>query len=41
MYAELAKLRQRMNAVPHVEPTGAETFPDGTFPDALGSEPGR
>jgi hypothetical protein len=26
MYAELAELRQRMNAVRHVEPTGAETF---------------
>jgi hypothetical protein len=28
MYAELAALRQAMNAVPHVEPTGAETFDD-------------
>jgi hypothetical protein len=27
MYAELAKLRQAMNQVAHVEPTGAETFP--------------
>jgi hypothetical protein len=27
MYAELAALRQRMNDVPHVEPTGEETFP--------------
>ena len=27
MYAELATLRQRMNAVAHLEPTGAETFP--------------
>jgi hypothetical protein len=27
MYAALAALRQRMNAVAHVEPTGAETFP--------------
>ena len=26
MYAELAALRQRMNRVEHVEPTGAETF---------------
>jgi hypothetical protein len=26
MYLELAKLRQSMNAVEHVEPTGAETF---------------
>ena len=28
MYWELAKLRQRMNAVDHVEPTGEETFAD-------------
>jgi hypothetical protein len=28
MYAELAGLRQAMNAVQHVEPTGAETFDD-------------
>lgn len=27
MYAELAELRQRMNAVQHVEPTGDEEFP--------------
>jgi len=27
MYTELAALRQRMNAVAHVEPTGAERFP--------------
>jgi hypothetical protein len=27
MYDELARLRQRMNAVEHVEPTGAESFP--------------
>ena len=26
MYWELAQLRQRMNDVEHVEPTGAETF---------------
>jgi hypothetical protein len=26
MYWELAKLRQRMNNVEHVEPTGEETF---------------
>ena len=26
MYAELAELRQAMNQVPHVEPTGKETF---------------
>jgi hypothetical protein len=26
MYFELAKLRQSMNAVEHVEPTGEETF---------------
>jgi len=36
MYGELATLRQRMNAVPHVEPTGAEAFPDAASP-----EPGR
>jgi hypothetical protein len=28
MYAELAGLRQTMNAVPHVEPDGSEVFPD-------------
>ncbi len=28
MYAELAQLRQSMNAVPHVEPDGSEVFPD-------------
>ena len=34
MYAELAALRQRMNATAHVEPTGAETFPSSmTAPD--------
>jgi hypothetical protein len=27
MYAELAELRQQMNAVTHVEPTGDEVFP--------------
>ena len=27
MYAELAELRQRMNSVEHVEPTGDEEFP--------------
>jgi hypothetical protein len=27
MYAELARLRQRMNTVEHVEPTGDEVFP--------------
>lgn len=27
MYRELAKLRQRMNGVEHVEPTGEESFP--------------
>jgi hypothetical protein len=26
MYEELSRLRQRMNNVPHVEPTGDETF---------------
>ena len=28
MYAEMARLRQSMNQVEHVEPTGAETFDD-------------
>jgi hypothetical protein len=28
MYSELAQLRQRMNAVSHVEPTGDEVFPE-------------
>ena len=28
MYWELAHLRQRMNSVEHVEPTGDEVFPD-------------
>ncbi|OLE23954.1 MAG: hypothetical protein AUG49_14645 [Catenulispora sp. 13_1_20CM_3_70_7] len=28
MYLELARLRQAMNQVRHVEPTGTETFPD-------------
>jgi hypothetical protein len=32
MYWELAKLRQSMNAVEHVEPTGAETFEDSYEP---------
>jgi hypothetical protein len=32
MYAELAELRQRMNAVEHVEPTGAEEFPGNPAP---------
>ena len=27
MYAELAELRQKMNSVQHVEPTGNEEFP--------------
>ena len=26
MYWELSKFRQQMNAAPHVEPTGDETF---------------
>ncbi|WP_222262817.1 catalase family protein [Modestobacter marinus] len=37
MYAELAQLRQSMNAVPHVEPDGSEVFPD----DARGPEQQR
>jgi hypothetical protein len=32
MYAELADLRQSMNAVPHVEPDGSEVFPDDGRP---------
>jgi hypothetical protein len=28
MYDELASFRQRMNAVPHIEPTGDERFGD-------------
>lgn len=28
MYWELRRLRQTMNATPHIEPTGNETFPD-------------
>src|SRR3954454_10755725 len=39
MYWELARLRQSMNAVPHVEPTGAEAFPDAIAPGALGRVP--
>jgi len=35
MYYELAKLRQGMNSVQHVEPTGAERFP-GSEPLTLG-----
>ncbi len=34
MYYELAKLRQHMNQVEHVEPTGAERFP-GSEPLAI------
>ncbi len=33
MYAELARLRQSMNAVPHVEPDGSEAFPDDERPE--------
>ena len=32
MYAELAELRQRMNSVQHVEPTGDEEFPGSVHP---------
>jgi hypothetical protein len=32
MYAELAELRQRMNSVAHVEPTGDEEFPGSPRP---------
>jgi hypothetical protein len=31
MYWELAQLRQRMNSVEHIEPTGDEIFP-GSHP---------
>jgi hypothetical protein len=30
VYREMARLRQQMNGVPHVEPTGDETFPEGS-----------
>jgi hypothetical protein len=33
MYAELARLRQSMNAVPHVEPDGSEAFPYDERPE--------
>lgn len=36
MYWELAKLRQAMNQVEHVEPTGDETFPDADRLPAAG-----
>jgi len=40
MYAELADLRQSMNAVSHVEPDGTETFDDEHGPSgAAGLEP--
>jgi hypothetical protein len=32
MYAELAELRQQMNQVEHVEPTGDESFPENQAP---------
>jgi hypothetical protein len=37
MYWELARLRQSMNQVAHVEPTGTEVFPaDGGAPAVAG-----
>jgi hypothetical protein len=41
MYLELAKLRQEMNATPHVEPTGDETFPGSPPPSANGGRKAR
>jgi hypothetical protein len=34
MYWELARLRQGMNQVEHVEPTGDETFEDAAAQEA-------
>ena len=39
MYAELAELRQRMNADPHVEPTGDEEFDPAPVPQQRGQLP--
>lgn len=41
MYLELAKLRQEMNAVPHAEPTGDETFPGSSARSANGRRRAR
>jgi hypothetical protein len=42
MYAELAALRQQMNQVEHVEPTGSESFPGNPAPAAPSAKaPGR
>ena len=38
MYAELAELRQQMNQVEHVEPTGDESFPDNQAPASQSTE---
>jgi len=38
MYAELAELRQQMNAVTHVEPTGEEAFPGNPAPSLDNTE---
>jgi hypothetical protein len=38
MYAELAELRQRMNAVQHVEPTGDEEFPGASGTSEAGTQ---
>ena len=40
MYEELAELRQSMNAVQHVEPTGEETFGDQATPNPQRSASG-
>jgi hypothetical protein len=41
MYAELAELRQQMNSVTHVEPSGGESFPGNEPPPALDTKPKR
>jgi hypothetical protein len=41
MYLELSRLRQAMNATPHIEPTGDETFPDSTPIATNGTPPAR
>jgi hypothetical protein len=41
MYLELSRLRQAMNATPHVEPTGDETFPGSSPIASNGAPPAR